>query len=199
MSLSRIALSGFRLTLVPLVISALATAGASAQEQYPNQYRDKIQFQDQNQLLTRIALAPLPPVRIARPPLSPRQLNCLAVAIYFEARGEPYWGQVAVAQVIANRARKAGFPNSICGVVYQNASRRWRCQFSFACDGKSDIARNRKVWRKMQKVATDVSLGSARLEELREATHFHTARVHPKWARDFRRVKRIGHHIFYRK
>ena len=60
--------------------------------------------------------------------------KCLTNAIYFEARGEPVRGQMAVAQVIMNRVFSGYYPDSVCGVVYQNANRRNRCQFSFACD-----------------------------------------------------------------
>ena len=67
---------------------------------------------------------------------------CMAAALYHEARGESTMGQLAVARVILNRARSRAYPNSICGVVYQNAERANRCQFSFACDGLSDYPRN---------------------------------------------------------
>ncbi len=69
---------------------------------------------------------------------SASELKCLATAIYFEARGEPEEGQLAVAQVVLNRVKNPAYPNTICGVVYQNKTKRNRCQFSFACDGRSD-------------------------------------------------------------
>src|SRR5690606_17407057 len=61
--------------------------------------------------------------------------KCLAEAVYFEARSEPYRGQIAVAQVVMNRVFSPFYPNEVCGVVYQNAHRRLACQFTFACDG----------------------------------------------------------------
>ena len=64
--------------------------------------------------------------------------KCLTNAIYFEARGEPVRGQIAVAQVVMNRVFSGYYPDSVCGVVYQNANRRNRCQFSFACDRNPD-------------------------------------------------------------
>jgi spore germination cell wall hydrolase CwlJ-like protein len=67
-----------------------------------------------------------------------KEQKCLAEGIYFEARGEKVEGQAAVAQVILNRVRNPTFPNTICGVVYQNDTWRNRCQFSFACDGIRD-------------------------------------------------------------
>ena len=64
--------------------------------------------------------------------------NCMARAIYFEARSESELGQLAVARVILNRTKDAAYPKTICGVVYQGSNRRNSCQFSFACDGLPD-------------------------------------------------------------
>src|SRR5262249_45340348 len=63
---------------------------------------------------------------------------CLATPLYFEARGEPVRGQIAVAQVVMNRVFSGYYPNDVCGVVYQNAHRHLACQFTFACDGIPD-------------------------------------------------------------
>ena len=73
--------------------------------------------------------------------------RCLAQAIYFEARGEPFEGRMAVAEVIRNRVAARNYPNDVCGVVFQGAERRHRCQFSFACDGKSDRPPADAAWR----------------------------------------------------
>ena len=70
-----------------------------------------------------------------------RERRCLATAIYFEARGEPVQGQIAVGQVILNRVRSPNFPETICGVVYQGQMSPG-CQFSFTCDGKTDTPKN---------------------------------------------------------
>ena len=68
--------------------------------------------------------------------------GCLAQAIYHEARGESEAGQMAVANVIVNRALSGKYPSTLCGVIYQNANKgRYRCQFTFACDGKDDAPR----------------------------------------------------------
>ena len=64
--------------------------------------------------------------------------NCMARAIYFEARSESELGQLAVARVILNRTKDPDYPKTICGVVYQGSNRRNSCQFSFACDGLPD-------------------------------------------------------------
>jgi len=77
-----------------------------------------------------------------------KQEKCLAEGIYFESRGEPVRGQIAVAQVILNRAFSGHYPSSICGVVYQNSHRHLACQFTFACDRHPDVVRDQAAWRR---------------------------------------------------
>jgi spore germination cell wall hydrolase CwlJ-like protein len=81
----------------------------------------------------RVTAAPVDPQAYQR-----RQAQCLARAIYFEARSEPVDGQFAVARVVLNRTESGHYPDTICRVVYQNARLKDRCQFSFACDGQPD-------------------------------------------------------------
>ena len=79
---------------------------------------------------------------------------CLAQAIYHEARGESEAGQWAVANVIINRAMSKKFPRTLCGVVFQNANQGlYRCQFTFACDGRSDIGTEKGAWTRAVKMA----------------------------------------------
>ncbi|MCB1507486.1 MAG: cell wall hydrolase [Hyphomicrobiaceae bacterium] len=127
-----------------------------------------------------------------------RQFECLATGIYFEARGEPVRGQVAVAQVIMNRVRHEEFPNTICGVVYQNRHWRNRCQFSFACDGIRDRILSPAAWETARSVARQVLSGEAHIASLERSTHYHANYVRPRWARRMVRLDRIGAHIFYR-
>jgi len=129
--------------------------------------------------------------------VSPKEQQCLATAIYFEARGEPARGQVAVAEVILNRAHSPNYPDTICGVVYQNAKRRNACQFSFACDGKPDKIREKKAWALAERLAADVLAGRQWIAEVARATHYHARYVSPYWAPSMRRLARIGQHIFY--
>src|SRR6202035_861944 len=77
-----------------------------------------------------------------------RQEKCLAEAVYFEARGEAVRGQIAVAQVVMNRAFSGYYPNTVCGVVFQITHRHFACQFSFACDGSSDVIREPDMWER---------------------------------------------------
>src|SRR5436305_42680 len=79
--------------------------------------------------------------------------KCLANAVYFEARSEPVRGQIAVAQVVMNRAFSGYYPNDVCGVVYQNAHRHLACQFTFACDGIPDIVNDEESWERAKRIA----------------------------------------------
>ncbi len=130
--------------------------------------------------------------------VSDKQLSCLATAIYFEARGESYRGQVAVAQVVMNRVNHKLYPNTICGVVYQNQSRRNACQFSFACDGIPERVNDKKSWAQAEEIAEKVTNGSIYLTEVANATHYHATYVSPRWAPRMTRVTAIGLHRFYR-
>ncbi len=124
---------------------------------------------------------------------------CLATAIYFEARDEPARGQRAVAAVILARAHTPGRPKTICGVVFEGSWRKTGCQFSFACDGRPDVAHWRSRWLRAQRVAASVMHHQGRTRWLvRGATFYHTKYVHPRWDKRMVRVARIGAHIFYR-
>jgi spore germination cell wall hydrolase CwlJ-like protein len=130
--------------------------------------------------------------------LDARDLECLAEAVYFEARGESDKGQRAVAQVVVNRAGSNTFPKSICGVVYQNQNRRNACQFSFACDGRPDVKSEAAAWRKAKTIARQIASGEMVTAVLRTATHYHANYVEPGWAKKMTRLSTIGNHIFYR-
>ncbi len=157
------------------------------------------------QLPSMIAVLPRP-----APPLSPAQrLNltgkareraeaCLARAIYFEARNQPYRGQVAVAQVVINRVFSGIYPRDVCGVIYQNAHRRLACQFTFACDGKPESVTEWRPWRRAQRIAQKTLDGKLYLQAVGSATHYHATYVHPYWVREMRRYAREGIHLFYR-
>ena len=126
------------------------------------------------------------------------QESCLATAIYHEARGESIKGQFAVAEVILNRVASRKFPNSICGVVYQGASNQGRgCQFSFACDGRSEAMPNRGAATRARRIAQVMADGGHR-GLTGGALYFHTTAVNPSWARRFTQTSHIGAHLFYR-
>jgi spore germination cell wall hydrolase CwlJ-like protein len=121
--------------------------------------------------------------------------SCLAKAVYFEARGESTKGQEAVAEVVMTRTHVRG--KSVCGVVYEGASRNTGCQFSFTCDGISDVVRDRAAWARASRVAGLVLSGRAK-DVTHGATNYHANYVTPYWASSMTKVKKIGSHVFYR-
>jgi spore germination cell wall hydrolase CwlJ-like protein len=125
------------------------------------------------------------------------QWSCLAEALYFEARGETLKGIVGVSEVILNRVDDSRYPSSVCGVVNQGTGERYRCQFTYTCDGRPEIISETKAYQKVGKIARFMIDGASR--ELTEgATHYHTKSVNPRWARVFPRTTTIGFHHFYR-
>jgi hypothetical protein len=127
-----------------------------------------------------------------------RQMRCLAEAIYFEARSEPEEGQAAVAQVVLNRVRHENYPDTVCGVVYQNRHRFLACQFTFACEGRSLRINEPDAWRVAVEIASDVVSGKIYLDDVGAATHYHADYVRPRWARHLKRMDTIGRHTFYK-
>jgi hypothetical protein len=123
--------------------------------------------------------------------------NCLARAIYFEARSESELGQLAVAKVILNRTKDPNYPKTICGVVYQGSDRRNSCQFSFACDGMPDDIKSKPAWDRSKRIAQKALAGDQTVRIMGAATHYHADYVRPKWSREMRRLIKIGRHIFY--
>ncbi len=118
------------------------------------------------------------------------ELNCLAIGVYYESKGEPLAGQLAVADVILNRSTSGRFPASVCGVLTQ------RGQFSFVKGGRlPDVDTSRAAWK------TAVAIARIATQDLWDspaegALFFHARRVSPKWSRT--RVASLGNHIFYR-
>lgn len=127
-----------------------------------------------------------------------RDLQCLAKAIYFEARGESEDGQLAVAQVVMNRVEHWFYPDNICDVVFQNQHRRNKCQFSFACDGRSDQPLNKVAWSRAMTLAKKVIIGKVQSKAVGDSTHYHANYVRPRWIRDMIKIRTIGKHIFYK-
>src|SRR5580658_3582053 len=125
--------------------------------------------------------------------------KCLADAVYFEARGEPYKGQQAVAQVVMNRVFSGYYPNDVCGVVYQNAERHLACQFTFACEGKDlNKVDEPDMWEQAKQIAKDMLDGKIWLAEVGHATHYHAYWVHPSWVHEMTKLYKLGVHTFYR-
>jgi hypothetical protein len=129
-----------------------------------------------------------------------RDEQCLAEALYFEARGEGVDGQKAVAGVILQRVRSRDYPNTVCGVVYQGTERGdKRCQFSFACDDVADTPRESKAWARSADLAARIMAGTVSLGETDQAIAFHSVNVEPIWAATMQRTRVVGNHVFYRR
>jgi len=120
-----------------------------------------------------------------------REQECLANAVYFEARSEPIEGQLAVAEVVMNRAASGRYPSDLCAVITQKA------QFSFIRKGKFPSAnRESAAWKKAvaiaviarQKLAGNLPSG---------VLWYHATYVSPKWGKRLTRQSQIGLHIFY--
>ena len=126
----------------------------------------------------------------------PQQDRCLTQAVYFEARGEPLEGQLAVAQVVLNRVADPRYPNSICEVVFQNDHRKHRCQFSFACDGKTDKPANSEAWDLAKAVAYVAKTGQWQ-DMSKGSTHYHAIYVSPFWREHLHPTVQWGQHVFY--
>jgi len=157
-----------------------------------------------------LSMVPLPRAAPGVPPPSPAERlglkgkdytkaeQCLANAIYFEARSEPVRGQMAVAQVVLNRVFSGFYPDDVCSVVYQNAGRHLACQFTFACDGKRKVINERGAWARANRIARQTLEGQIYLPEVAKSTHYHANYVRPKWAREMKRLAHFGLHSFFR-
>lgn len=126
-----------------------------------------------------------------------RALDCLSMAVYYEAASQSDQGQAAVAQVVLNRVRHPAFPNSVCGVVFEGSKLPTGCQFSFTCDGSLARRPSDAGWARAQAVAAR-ALGGYVVKEVGEATHYHTMWVVPYWRESLTKLTQIGAHIFYR-
>lgn len=127
------------------------------------------------------------------------EIRCLALNVYFEARGEPTLGKFAVAHVTMNRSSDPSFPESVCAVVRQGGDKqRNRCQFSWWCDGKRDHPIDLNAWEESQSIARAVYSGESD-DPTGGALWFHTRSVKPTWRREVKRSARIGAHVFYRR
>lgn len=131
------------------------------------------------------------------PAMGDAQWRCLAEAVYFEARGEPLSGQIAVAEVVLNRVDSRSYPDTICEVTNQGVGRGRVCQFSYACDGRPETMKDPLARARAGKLARLMIDGRPRTVTA-GATHFHATYVRPAWAREFARTAAIGNHVFFR-
>jgi len=134
-----------------------------------------------------------------------KEIECLALNIYHEARNEPESGKYAVGIVTMNRVRDRAYPETACGVVWEKrwSSRvtRYVPQFSWTLDGKSDKPYERDAWEDALKIARQVYSASPKnldtLSPVGDAKYYHASYVNPNWAQRLTLVVKIGQHIFY--
>ncbi len=107
-------------------------------------------------------------------------------------------GQIAVAQVVLNRAFSGFYPSTVCGVVYQNKHRHLACQFTFACDNNPDVVREPDMWDRARKIAKAMLDGQLWLPEVAKSTHYHAYWVRPSWVHEMKKMYKFGVHTFYR-
>jgi N-acetylmuramoyl-L-alanine amidase len=125
-------------------------------------------------------------------------LMCMALNIFFEARSEPIQGQIAVAEVTLNRVASDDYPNTICEVVLQENSQG--CQFSWWCDGKSDLPKEHNSFQTSKSLAKLMIDDGQYISVVgKNATHYHTDDIKPYWSDDMVKVEQVGKHIFYAK
>jgi spore germination cell wall hydrolase CwlJ-like protein len=125
-----------------------------------------------------------------------KAVKCLAEAVYFESRGEPVRGQIAVAQVIMNRVFSPFYPNDVCGVVHQSNGRG--CQFSYNCDGIPNVVTEPDAMARAMHIARDMINGKLWMPEVAKATHYHAYYVRPDWINEMHTISTMGVHTFYR-
>lgn len=137
----------------------------------------------------------------ARQVLDARNIKCLAMNVYHEARGESTLGQYAVAAVTMNRVDSDKYPEDVCHVVYQKAwskqQQRYIAAFSWTTDTAEDVPYESVAWKKAVRVAKEVYNDNAK-SNVKGALFYHAEYVDPKWARNKLRITKIGRHIFYR-
>lgn len=132
-----------------------------------------------------------------------KQIDCLAMNIYHEARSEPTIGKIAVAWVTVNRVNTENYPDTICGVVHQakldsnGLPKKNQCQFSWYCDGKPDDVKNKNSWYEALHIATLVYY-SKRYDPTDGAIMYHATYVAPYWKKEYEKTVRIDDHIFYK-
>ena len=143
------------------------------------------------------AATPAAPFRLRADEISRlRAIDCLTQAIYYEAASEGVDGGRAVAQVVLNRVRHSGYPNSICGVVYQGSQRVTGCQFTFTCDGSLARTPVPYLWARSRMIASEALAGRI-FSPVGYSTHYHADYVVPYWAASLDKVAVVGRHIFY--
>lgn len=185
-------------------------AGAAVQEQEAPQTESSVELMpQQTQFVSNEVVQPLEEAEISENAIQAsslrelvdivetdaqltEQMRCLAGAVYFESRGEPLDGQLAVAETVINRSEDNRWPASYCGVVLQ------RSQFSFVKNGRMPrVNTSSAAWQRAKAVAT-IAHEELWETEAKDAVYFHARYVSPSWSRRKTKLAQIDTHIFYR-
>ena len=150
------------------------------------------------------------PVQAEIPDSEP-SAECLALNMYHEARGQGIAGVLAVSSVVFNRVKDKRFPNTVCEVIEQGPTKeswkkngefypiRHKCQFSWYCDGLSDIPKDLDTYTKLLTIARSMVYNDVTFIDITDgALFYHADYVKPAWAKTKHRTIEIGDHIFYR-
>lgn len=204
-----------RLTIATLIV-LIAGATTYASKSEGDTANDMVMLANQSEVIY-ISDTPENSITELYSQESQPELYCMALNVYHESRSDNLAGQFAVSDVVLNRVEDPRYPNTICGVVYEGPvyeswktrntpdpddavfyPRKHRCQFSWYCDGVSDVPRQPHAWRKAQEVAYHI-VNSGMFRGITEgATHYHATYVNPSWNKTMIEVGRIGEHIFYK-
>ena len=130
------------------------------------------------------------------PEISKRELECMALNLYWEARGEGREGMLAVGWVVLNRVDSHHFPDTVCAVVFEGGERP-PCQFSWWCDGRSDRPRDGISWQASLAVAEQL-LSDPPPDLTDSSLFYHATSISYPWKRERERTAQVGSHIFYR-
>jgi hypothetical protein len=127
-----------------------------------------------------------------------RAQDCLAATIYYEAANEKPEGQMAVAQVVLNRARHPAYPRTVCGVVFQGHERRTGCQFSYTCDGSMARRTPPEGMMAQFRAMAAAMLNGQVYAPVGTATHYHTDWVRPYWSATLDKIRAEQSHLFFK-
>ena len=152
--------------------------------------------------LSSVSAAPEDPI------FEEREIECLALNSYFEARNQSLAGQIAVAQVVLNRVRSKDYPDTICEVIQQGPTyENWKgnvlpvrnqCHFSWWCDGMSDIPQDKETYSNILSIMQDL-LDNKTLDITEGSVYYHADYVKPSWANEVQQTLIIDNHIFYKR
>lgn len=190
--------------IIPLIVFILGSLNYNNDYTNARLYYSKVaEVEVRSVVITDIKSVKLPDLKLGAQ-IDREQIRCLATNIYYEAKSEPFMGQVAVARVVINRI-KAGFAGTPCSVVYQKTTNTIspsketvHCQFSWVCQSKIQPLKDNPQYKVAEDIATQVLRDDAWSENIPDnILFFHSIKINPGWRHHKEFV--IGNHVFYSK